>query len=392
MSIFGLNTSTYLFIFLIICLVGPSGCRSTVPQTSPDTTAYPTGVVIKPQFKKESDDSLVLIQEFEHYNGSKMLVGKIRAIASDDTNIYLADFQQGKIIVLDKRTNSFKRTIGNGPGNGPGDLNKPFNVYIFNGNLVVPHYTGQFMFTIFSPEGAVISTINRLNYDPNYAADPTSNFLRDSIVYFSNNIARDLKKVEVLKLSSPLTIPFKSILPVTDFQSMSDSATLSTVLPKFFLLNSAKGDKFFAAPGNKPLLNTYKYNGQLIGSYDLRNIPALYTFYEDLASFFESGSPTYFSSIVTDNDDYVYFYSGEITNLKAIKNKQVAPEKVQFKTCFVAVNLQKLTYKIFRSQNKSLVPLKIIDDQIWSYDREKSTIVIQQMPHNNHLSSKSDTY
>jgi hypothetical protein len=264
----------------------------------------------------------------------------------------------------------------------------------FGDNIVVPQYSGPNLFSIFSKDGKLQGPIKtqKLTVWP-YSGFNQSCFIKDSTIFITKLVADGLTKVELLKLSGSKAIATKNILPVEDFEAKADSVVLRTKLIRLFIMPSNFEDKFFAVPGNKPLVNAYSYDGKLLKSSDLRSIPLLESYYKDLIDFHtftgvrdtaqissnrrQFMNITYFPTVISDDRDQIYFVANKYANMSEVITKKIPADSLKSTQYIVAVDHNKLTYRMYHLDVvQPLEPLKVIDNKLWSYDRRKSSILI----------------
>jgi len=372
--------NTMKYIILLALGLSFQSCHSN-PVVPLDTSDYPA-VAKAPDFKKLKEDTLSRLAQFDKYPGSDEIVGVLSGMAIYGNNVYLADYQRGKIIVLDKDNFKFQFSFGNGPGNGPGDLNSPFVPFLFKKNVVVPQYGGHSLLSIFSSNGEFLKDVPRKSFDFNISPDPHSAFIDDSVIYFSNVIARDLGKVSRYDVVKDHFMDSHSIVPVSDFTNLKDSAKQSIALTKLFLIQNDKKDKFYAVQGNKPLVNVYSNTGKLISSVDLRGIPLINDYYHDLNTLMQADGITYFTSAVSDEKNNIYLFASRLPNVKNFTEHKPGAEKLDVIEYLVVFNLEKSTYSLYKTENRGFVPLMVVAGQLWSFDRTNSQLVIHQLKTN----------
>src|SRR5690606_18640926 len=162
-----------------------------------------------------------------------------------------------------------------------------------------------------------------------------------------------------------------------------DSAALARVIPVMSVLKSNVNDSmFYVLPVNKYLINSYNMKGEKLSSIDLRGIPQInrqYTIIKKLL--FNS----YFYSAVIDDQDNIYFHFDEFEGVDINDSEAEIMAKVAGKTGkvnLVSVNLLDGSYRMFKTEFRPVMPLKIIDGKLWTFDPSTSTLVLYQLPDN----------
>src|SRR5690606_35283888 len=208
--------------------------------------------------------------------------------------------------------------------------------------------------------------------------DINNSFIADSIAYVVKQVAENGKKVARYRLADQAEKRKEELVPVSDLHESLDSATMTKVIIKMFLLKSSLGNGFYVMPSHKFLVNNYTMDGVLKSSINLMNIPLLKTDVEQIKNYANS----FFSSVAIDEDDNLYIPAQEILAYEAFK-KGMALNPEDIDLFILSINLENKSYfvnKLESGTGKALAPLKVFDGKIWCYDYVKSQIVIYQLP------------
>jgi len=327
-------------------------------------------------------DSLELISEIDIFSGSNIPVGQIVAMEEIGDNLYFAEFKQNLVHVVDKKTLKYKTTIG---GPGPDQLFRVFGLYATEeNNLLVGNAQGPYLLKSFSSNGDFL--MNYSNNDPPFwfiSTDVNNSFISDSIAYVTKAIADNGMKMIRYDLRGGSVTEIDEIVPVVDLHAELDSAALARVIPLMSVLKSNVNDSmFYVLPVNKYLINSYNMKGEKLSSIDLRGIPQInrqYTIIKKLL--FNS----YFYSAVIDDQDNIYFHFDEFEGVDINDSEAKIMAKVAGKTGkvnLVSVNLLDGSYRMFKTEFRPVMPLKIIDGKLWTFDPSTSTLVLYQLPDN----------
>lgn len=90
-----------------------------------------------------------------------------------------------------------------------------------------------------------------------------------------------------------------------------------------------------------------------------------------------------FMSAVIDDRDNIYFHIAEFEGVEVDDSVDVMDAKIankKAKLSLVSVNLMDKTYRIFKTESRSVAPLKIIDDKLWCFDSMNSQLLVYQFP------------
>lgn len=374
--------------FLIFVLFVFTSCNTSKEDSAEviNFFGYPESAEMI-DFKKAGMGMLTLVKEIDIFDVANIPVGQIVSVDTLGDDILLADIKQNMVHVLDRETYRYKTSIGSS-GKDPDQLHLAFGALSWNGEVMVGNGQGPYLFKSFSPEGRLINTYN--NTEPLSwgvaAGDINNSFIADSIAYVVKQVAENGKKVARYRLADQAEKIKEELVPVSDLHESLDSATMTKVIIKMFLLKSSLGNGFYVMPSNKFLVNNYTMDGVLKSSINLMNIPLLKTYVEQIKnyanSFFSSVAISFFSSVAIDEDDNLYIPAQEILAYEAFK-KGMALNPEDIDLFILSINLENKSYfvnKLESGTGKALAPLKVFDGKIWCYDYVKSQIVIYQLP------------
>lgn len=365
--------------FLIVVFFAYVSCNNTKEEhaTIMNDFDYPESSELI-NFNKKGEGVLTLVKEIDVFDGTSIPVGEIVSIDTLGDAILLADVKQNIIHVLDRRTNQYILGIGSS-GNAPDQLHRVFGVLSWNGRVMVGNGQGPFLFKSFSSKGQLIQNFkNDLPLSLGVAGDLNSFFIADSIAYLVKQFADNGKKVARYRIKDQAEKIEDEIVPVSDLHKSQDSATMSNIITKMFLLKSNLKKEFYVVPNNKFLVNSYTMDGELKSSVNLMSIPIVQKYLNQIKGYANS----FFSSVAIDTEDNLYIPAQEILDYEAfIRGKALAPEDL--KLYILSINVDKHEYfvnKFELGMGSGLAPLKVLDDKIWCYDYLRSQIVIYQLP------------
>lgn len=373
-------SNKYLVLFSISSSLFLFSCGGNSHDQKND---YPEGSEVA-HFKEIEllSESLELISEIDIFAGSTIPVGQIVAMEEIGDNLYFAEFKQNLVHVVDKESLKYKTSIG---GPGPDQLFRVFGLYATEeDNLLVGNAQGPYLLKSFSSNGDFL--MNYSNNDPPFwfiSTDVNNSFISDSIAYVTKAIADNGMKMIRYDLRGGSVTEIDEIVPVVDLHAELDSAALATVIPQMSVLKSNVNDSmFYVLPANKYLINSYNMKGEKLSSIDLRGIPQInrqYTIIKKLL--FNS----YFYSAVIDDQDNIYFHFHEFEGVDINDSEAEIMAEIASKTeklNLVSVNLLDGSYRMFKTEFRSVKPLKIIDGKLWTFDPSTSTLVLYQLPYN----------
>ncbi|HUH18114.1 hypothetical protein [Albibacterium sp.] len=342
---------------------------------------YPEGAE-QVQFKEigQSLDSLKLIAEIDIFDGSKIPVGVIVDMEEIGDMLYFADSKQSVIHVIDKETLKYKTSIG---GPGPDQLFKIFSLYVSDNNLLVGNSQGPNLLKTFSSNGDFLMSYP--NNDPPLwfiSMNINDSFISDSVAYVTNMFADKGRKIIRYDLRGGEANKIDEIVPVTDLHAELDSAISAKIITNMSVLKSNVLDSlFYVLPTNKYLINSYNMKGEKVSSIDLRGgIPQINKAYLIMKKLPFS---SLFMSAVIDDRDNIYFHIAEFEGVEVDDSADVMDAKIantKAKLNLVSVNLMDKTYRIFKTESRSVSPLKIIDDKLWCFDSMNSQLLVYQFP------------
>jgi hypothetical protein len=374
----------HLSIFAITLSIGCSTVSAQITNLKIlFDSSYPD-VAKQVVFKKIKEDSLLIDKEIEFFGKTNMTFGNVTGIDVDADHIYIADGKKNRIYVFDRKTNAYQQTIGAESEDDPAHIAGLFGIHIWNNLLLAGTGQGSFvrdtqphLFKVFSKSGTFFK--NYKNISPvswGIARDANSSFIYDSTAYVVKMIADKRFKMVRLKLSNQFEQIGDEILPVTDFQGNTDSATLSKILTSLYVIKSSLLKQFYAIPSNKFLINCYDMDGKLLTSFDLRDIPEFKYAYELNERIKLSNA--YFSSVASNAFDNIYIPVQKIINPEVLNEGR--PNELKVNTYILSVNVLKREYGIYHIKNIAAAPLKIIDGKLWGYDAGLSKLVIFKLP------------
>lgn len=329
-------------------------------------------------FEKKGEGILTLVEEIDIFDGSSIPVGQIVSIDTLGGDVLLADFKQNIVHVIDRTTYQYKASIGSS-GNDPNQLHRVFGALSWNGKIMVGNGQGPHLFKSFSQEGKLIDSYDNTAPLPWGVAadDPNNSFIADSIAYVVKQIAENGKKLARYSLTDQAEKIEEELIPVSDLHESLDSATISNIITKMFLLKSNLRDEFYVMPSNKFLVNNYTMDGKLKSSINLMSIPPVKTYLEQLEGYANS----FFSSVTIDEEDNLYVPGQEILAYEAFKRGTVLSPK-DIDIFILSINLENKSYFVNRLEpgtGRAVAPLKVFDGKIWCYDNINSQIVIYQL-------------
>jgi|GEM_PF-2527891 len=315
-------------------------------------------------FTKIGEGVLTLVKEIDIFDGTSIPVGEIVNIDTLGDDIILADFKQNVIHVLERGTNRYKSSIGSS-ANAPDQLNRVFGALAWNGKIMVGNGQGPYLFKSFTKEGKLIHNFNNTLPLPwGVAVDPNNSFIADSIAYVVKQIADNGKKIARYRLTDQAEKMEEEIVPVSDLHLPLDSAILSKVITKMFLLKSNLKKEFYVVPSNKFLVNSYAMDGELKSSVNLMGIPIVEKYLRQTRGYINS----FFPSVAIDERDNLYIPAQEILPYEAFMQGEVlTPEDLE--SFILSVNIDKSEYFVNKFESGmgiGLAPLKVFDDKICS--------------------------
>ncbi len=325
-------------------------------------------------------DSLKLIAEIDIFEGSEIPVGVIVDMEEIGDMLYFADSKHNVVHVIDKETLKYKTSIG---GPGPDQLFKIFSLYVSDNNLLVGNSQGPNLLKTFSSNGDFL--ISYPNNDPPLwfiSMEINGSFISDSVTYVTNMFADKGRKIIRYDLRGGEANKIDEIVPVTDLHAELDSAMSAKIITNMSVLKSNVLDSlFYVLPTNKYLINSYNMKGEKVSSIDLRGgIPRINKAYSIMKKLPFS---SLFMSAVIDDRDNIYFHIAEFEGVEVDDSVDVMDAKIankKAKLSLVSVNLMDKTYRIFKTESRSVAPLKIIDDKLWCFDSMNSQLLVYQFP------------
>ena len=364
------------FLLLISCLSCNSEKHSS--QVIPMETSLELGKI----------DSLRTVASFDIIPGSEHFIGNLSSISYDEDNIFITDFSQSLVFSLNRNDFYFERTFGNGQGGGPGNLNNPVNTIIYQDSILVEESQGANLYSYFSKDGSFIKSVHRENFNDLNVSFDKSFFIRDHYIYKTVGFADNNVKVKRYDITDPSdkAVP---VVSLTDFGPYLDTSNIASSHPYMFIFPSkADTSIFFAASGSTLQVNIYNKKGALDSSFDLNNVEELSNYCQQMETLFSAGGSaheidntltTYFNGIVIDSQDRLIYPCLTIKNMDEVLSNLDSPDILEAEHYFIRIDIKNAMYDILSCQ-RNITPVKVIDNNLWCYDRLTSEIVIYELP------------
>lgn len=369
-------SSSLSFIALLFLV----SCGSAVKRASVPHGDYPQGAEVV-QLKQigNDTDSLKLIAEIDIFKGSKIPIGEIVDMEEIGDRLYFADSKQNIVHVIDKESLKYKTSIG---GSGPDQLFRVFSLDVGkDNNLIVGDSQGPDLLKIFNINGTFLKAYPN-NNPPLWFISTNINgsFVKDSLAYVSKLFADEGNKVIRYNLRGGEANKVNEIVPVTDLHAEVDSATKSKIIPRLYVLKSEMVDTlFYVLPSNKYLINSYNMKGEKLKSIDLRGIPQIDKAYSIMKRL---PGNSFFHSAIIDSKDNIYFHFPRFEGVELDDSGEVLLSKLVGNasgTSLLAIDLADGTYQVFKTESRSVAPLKMVGDKLWCFDIMNTQILVYQM-------------
>lgn len=345
-------------------------------------------IPMKIDLKLRKTDSLQTVTEFDIIPGSEHFIANLSAITYDENSIFLTDFVQNQVFSLNRESLYYERTFGKGKGKGPGDLNNPVNTIIYHDSIVIEESQGANLYSYFLKDGSFIKSVRRKNFSDLNISFDRSFFLRDRYIYKTVGYASDYIKIKRYDIEQPdaTGIPMVSL---KDFGPYLDTSKIASTHPYMFVLPSKLDTShFYAASGSKLQVNMYNMDGTFTSSFDLSGVKELSNYCRQIETIFSQGSmvkdkditlTTYFNGIAIDDHDRLIYPCLNIKNMNDVLRDIRNPNVMEAEYSFVVINLKDATYDLLKCK-QNVTPMKVIDNNLWCYDRLTSKIVVYELP------------
>lgn len=332
-------------------------------------TTYPE-VAKMASFEKIDNevDSMRVVAEIDTWENG-VPVGIIAGVSLIGNELFFADAQQEKIHIIDAKTFEYKRTIGS---DGRQPIYDLLGAVRNENSLILVDGLGPDLLKSYDFKGNFTKKKKLTTpLDWSFSVGNYTFFMTDSLGYFTKNIADKGYKVARYRILDDNVEKIDEIVPVSDLIGVSDSATTSTAIANMSLLKSnLKENTFFVLPTDKYLLNSYNFEGSLMSSIDLRDIPELSRSYDQLNS---TPLTSIFQAAVIDQEDNIYFH---IPDVKESMTKDTPWESLGM--LVVAINPHKKTYSTYSITSRSVIPLGWVNNILWCYDFTLSRLIAYQ--------------
>lgn len=373
-------------VFLLFMLFAASSCENEKAANTVLRSVDP----IEKEFEISDKNTLTLIKTID-FLGDRPL-GRVTGVANNENHVFIIDNAEGHVHVLKRQNLDYGFTIGEGTGKGPSNLNAPDGLFFWDGHIAVSQSRGGFAYSFFDLEGNFVKVVSREKILGNTSFDKSLTRIGG---YIFKTVGQGVegKKVERIALDS-LGHPGKMMVETMGFGCLGDTSKLNFIHPFLFISPYPTQDNYIRiAAGADITVNDYDINGVLKESHRLGAIPELNTYMFQLDQVFDAlgGEKTkvkknaldfftnYFEGVGFDNENRLVYPIYQIDDLDRVLTDITNPDTSLIQYAMVIVDLKKSTYGLYYTP-KHLIPLRIIDGNLWCFNPKESVVEVYKIP------------
>jgi len=368
-----LNFRIFVLGFLSFGTILFDSCQTSDKQLPSDFPKVAQTV----DFEQGKAGSAVVRKTIEFLDGDQIPFSQVQHLTFDEQSIYLQtkEGQAGVIHVLDRYSHAYKGRIGSSVKGDPNAVLFPFSILPWKNQVLVSENQGMPQFYLFDRQGQKNKTYEM---EVSEFQMPNVHFhnvlLKDSTILISKSLSQNGKKAQRLVMRGDRIMQMEDWIDMEELHAPIDSLDSKVLISRLFMFPSYVQDTaFFAIPNNKYLINRYSFKtGNLIESVSLTSIPILHNWYGNKAV------PFNLESVAMDQNEHFYFPTVEVIDQRLFESGVL--NDLSVRSYIVKVDLRKKQYQLYSLEDVGYVlPIQIIDHQLWCYDQELSQLKVVEL-------------